>query len=78
MKAALYSRRSRRYPSIKRSIVSTISFVGTILDYGCRFKMGLPDAYGLGHLREIRKVANGKEDGASATILFPWGRNALP
>jgi hypothetical protein len=41
----LYSRRSRRSPSINRSIISTISFVGTILDYRARFKMGLPDAY---------------------------------
>ncbi|RAR51236.1 UNVERIFIED_CONTAM: hypothetical protein C7454_1191, partial [Acidovorax defluvii] len=31
--------------SINRSIVSTISFVGTILDYCPRFKMGSPDAY---------------------------------
>ena len=45
MKSALYSRRNLRSTSINRSIVSTISFVGTILDYRPRFKMGLPDAY---------------------------------
>lgn len=45
LKTALYSRRSRRSPSINRSIVSTISFVGTILDYCPRFKMGSPRAY---------------------------------
>jgi len=41
----LYSRRLKR-PSIDtRSIVSTISFVETILDYGLLIKMGSPRAY---------------------------------
>ena len=69
MKAALYSRRSRRSPSIKRSIVSTISFVGTILDYGCRFKMGLPDAYEAAGLQLVQRVTM-----PANNLLLAFGR----
>ncbi|WP_277750666.1 ATP-binding protein [Hydrogenophaga sp. NH-16] len=57
VRSMAYQMRVARFPShrdlagfdfahtLNRSIVSTISFVGTILDYRLRFKMGLPDAY---------------------------------
>ena len=49
LNSRLYSRRLGRLSINNRSIVSTISFVGTILDYALRFKMGSPDGYGQHH-----------------------------
>lgn len=77
--SARYSHRSQRSPSINRSIVPTISFVGTILDYIPRFKMG-GRTYGLatGLAHSSLQVLKGLHGPPCANPGLKVRRNAHP